>query len=70
MFTAGFVSHTCELSSFIQQVGVDSLPVRKVICDGPEHLLQAEYWERFDDAFGRLASQEGIYHGVKGNPAP
>src|ERR1039457_1788234 len=70
MLTPSFVSHTCELDSSIPQVRVDALPVRKVKCDGPEYLLQAEGRERFDDAFRRLTPQEGIYHGVKGNPAP
>jgi hypothetical protein len=44
--------------------------MRQVKCNGAENLLQAEGWERFDDAFRRFAPQEGICDGVKGNPAP
>jgi hypothetical protein len=70
MLTPSFVSHTCELGPSTPKVGVDALPIRQVKCDSPEHLLQAEGGERFGDAFRRFASQEGIYNGVKGNPAP
>jgi hypothetical protein len=44
--------------------------MRKVKCNGPKYLLQAKGGKRFDDAFRRLAPQEGISDGVKGNPAP
>ena len=70
MLTPSFVSHKRELNSSIPQVCVDALPIRKVKCDGSEHLFQTEGRERFDDAFRRLAPQERIYDGVKGNPAP
>ena len=65
MLTSRFVPHTCELGPSIPQVSVDALSIRKVKCDGPEHLFQTEGWERFDDSFRRLAAQEGIYNGVK-----
>ena len=70
MPTPSIVSHTCELGPCIPQVGVDDLPMRQVKCNSPEDLLQAEGWERFDDALRRFAPQEGIYDGVKRNPAP
>jgi hypothetical protein len=70
MVMPSFVSHACELDSSFPQVRVDALPIRKVKCNGPEHLLQAEGRKRFDDAFRRLAPQECINDGIKGNPAP
>jgi len=65
MLTPSFVSHTCELGPGIQQIGVNTLPIRKVKSDSPEHLLQAEGGERLDDAFRRFAPQEGIYDRVE-----
>ncbi len=70
MLTPSFVPHTCKLGPFIPQVGVDTLPIRKVKRDSPENLLQAEGRERFDDAFRRFAAEEGIYDRVEGNSAP
>jgi hypothetical protein len=70
MLTPRFVPHKRKLDPSIPQVAVDTLPVRKVKCDSPEHLLQSEGRERFDDAFRRFAAEEAIYDGVEGNTAP
>jgi hypothetical protein len=70
MLTASLVPHSYELHSSVPQVPVDGRPIRKVKCNGPEHLFQAEGGKRVDDTFRRLAPQEGINDGVEGNPAP
>jgi hypothetical protein len=70
MLAPSFVSHVCELDSSVPQVRVDALPIGKVKRNRSKHLLQAKGGKRFDDAFRRLAPQEGISDGVKGYPTP
>jgi hypothetical protein len=70
MLTASFVPHSCELHSSIPQVPVNARPIRKVKCNGPEHLFQGEGGKRVDDTFRRLAPKKGVNDGVEGNPAP